>query len=202
MIPAHEGPIHVTTPTRSRPPGVRAHHTALAIDSWRLQRVLLLTSPLATLLGLALTEPAATTDQALAEAQAQKLITRAEIVAAPATPGSRVLKDLVEATPTVTRSTLERRFLALVRRAGLPRPQTNVRLAGFEVDAAWPQQQVAVEIDGYAFHHSRRAFERDRRKDAALDALGWKPIRLTWKQIEDEPEAVAIRIARALGNRR
>ena len=59
-----------------------------------------------------------------------------------------------------------------MERAGLPRPQTNVRLAGHEVDAVWRAQRLVVEVDGHAFHGSRAAFERDRRRDADLLAAG------------------------------
>jgi hypothetical protein len=41
-------------------------------------------------------------------------------------------------------------------------------VAGFTVDAVWPAQQLIVELDGYAFHGTRAAFERDRARDAEL----------------------------------
>jgi very-short-patch-repair endonuclease len=55
-----------------------------------------------------------------------------------------------------------------------------------------------VEVDGYAFHSSARSFERDRRRDAILEAAGYRVMRVRWKQLIEEPIAVAVRIAQAL----
>jgi len=55
-----------------------------------------------------------------------------------------------------------------------------------------------AEVDGYRFHSSRSAFERDRRRDAELGAAGFRVIRVTWQQLVEEPIAVIARIARAL----
>ena len=55
-----------------------------------------------------------------------------------------------------------------------------------------------VEVDGYRFHSSRTAFERDRRRDADLSARGFRVIRITWRQLVDEPLAVIARVAQAL----
>ena len=56
--------------------------------------------------------------------------------------------------PAFTRSELERTFLDLCRTAELPRPATNVFLAGFEVDVAWPERRLVVELDGHEFHRT------------------------------------------------
>jgi very-short-patch-repair endonuclease len=74
-----------------------------------------------------------------------------------------------------------------------------VRVAGYEVDLFWPEQRLVVEIDGYQFHGHRRAFERDRRKQMALVAAGFTVIRVTWRQLCQEPMVVVGAIARALG---
>jgi very-short-patch-repair endonuclease len=67
-----------------------------------------------------------------------------------------------------------------------------------EVDFLWPAHGLIVEVDGYAFHSSRSAFERDRRRDAELQTSGYRVIRITWRQIADEPEAVIATLAAAL----
>ena len=66
-----------------------------------------------------------------------------------------------ERPPELTRSELERRFLAIVDRHGLPRPQLNTRIAGYEVDFAWPDAGLVVETDGFAAHGTRTAFATD-----------------------------------------
>jgi len=101
----------------------------------------------------------------------------------------------------LTSSEAERRFLALVRAAGLPTPEVNVRMAGFEVDFLWREHRLAVEIDGYAFHGDRTAFERDREKDADLQAAGYRVARFTWRQMAARPAAVAARLGALLAAR-
>jgi very-short-patch-repair endonuclease len=104
-----------------------------------------------------------------------------------------------ERAPTLTRSEAEERFLALIRSAQLPEPQVNARIHGYEVDFLWREQRLVVEIDGYRYHSTRRAFEHDRRKDATLHAAGLGTMRITWRQLEAEPLAVVARLAAALG---
>ena len=67
-------------------------------------------------------------------------------------------------------------------------------------DYRWPAQRILVEIDGYRFHGSHRAFERDRRRDAQASAAGFTTIRITYRQLIDEPMAVIARLAAALAH--
>jgi hypothetical protein len=95
------------------------------------------------------------------------------------------------AAMTITRSELEARFLSLCRHAGLPTPLVNVHVVGFEVDALWPAERLVVELDGYAYHRTRTAFERDRARDAALLLAGYRVVRITSRMLEKQPRAVA-----------
>ncbi len=54
------------------------------------------------------------------------------------------------------------------------------------------------EIDGYNFHTSRLAFDRDRRKDAALKSAGYDPNRLSRDQVMFEPYLAIAAISAAL----
>jgi very-short-patch-repair endonuclease len=78
---------------------------------------------------------------------------------------------------------------------GLPRPEINAPLdlsgISIEVDALWRAERVAVELDSRQFHDTPHAFERDRRRDRRLIATGRRPLRITWRQLEEEPAAVA-----------
>jgi very-short-patch-repair endonuclease len=82
--------------------------------------------------------------------------------------------------------------------ADLPRPQVNARLHGCEVDCLWPERNLVVEIDGFQFHGSRRAFEYDRQKDAKLAAAGVVVMRFTWRELMENPYAVIARLAQTL----
>jgi very-short-patch-repair endonuclease len=102
---------------------------------------------------------------------------------------------------TMTRSEAEEMFLALVRKSELPSPEVNARIGRYEVDFCWRRERVAVEIDGYAFHSSRAALERDHRRDAELQQLGFLVIRIGWRELRHEPLRVVAWVAGALALR-
>jgi very-short-patch-repair endonuclease len=62
----------------------------------------------------------------------------------------------------------------------------NSVIAGHEVDCAWTDRRLIVELDGRAAHATPAAFEADRRRDRLLQAAGWRVIRLTWRQLSHE----------------
>jgi very-short-patch-repair endonuclease len=74
-------------------------------------------------------------------------------------------------------------------------------VAGYEVDAYWPAERLIVEVDGWAYHSSREAFERDRRKDAALQAAGRRVVRITWRRLTKEPFSVSAQLGALLALR-
>lgn len=102
--------------------------------------------------------------------------------------------------PEVSDRELERKFLEVCRRAGLERPltQVGVELADGDtvfVDFLWPQSKLIVETDGRQTHGTRRAFERDRRRDRRLMLLGYRVARFTWLDVGRRPDEVARTIA-------
>jgi very-short-patch-repair endonuclease len=108
----------------------------------------------------------------------------------------------IHRTPAFTRSGLERRFLALVRRAGLPRPAMNIFVEGYELDAYWDDVRFAVELDTYDYHGSHSAFENDRLRQEDLKLAGIEMTRITGTRIAREPAAVIQRLRRLLEQRR
>jgi very-short-patch-repair endonuclease len=94
----------------------------------------------------------------------------------------------------MTWSELERRMLRLCRRAGLPEPESNQRVAGHRVDFVWRAERLAVETDGGQAHLTAAAFEEDRRRDVDLMVAGWRVARFTWAMIAHEPDRVASRL--------
>ena len=97
-----------------------------------------------------------------------------------------------------TRSELERKLLPTLQAAGLPRPLVNHRLGRYTIDFLWPDQKLVVETDGWAGHGHRVAFERDRARDADLQAQGFAVLRFTWRQVMHETLLVTVRIAQLL----
>jgi very-short-patch-repair endonuclease len=122
--------------------------------------------------------------------------------------GRRRLRPLKEALAAhvpgqIVREELEHRFVELVREAELPMPKTNVKLSArgrrYEIDCLWPEQGIAVELDGRAAHGRTMAFESDRRKDAALSAIGLRPLRFTWYRVTCEPGEIVAELQATLG---
>jgi very-short-patch-repair endonuclease len=186
-------------------PGLRVYRTRMFdLRDVRICNGLPVTAPARTLLDVAGTERHEGLDHALAQARARRLVTDEALAAAidraPLRRGARRLRAMLrsEIGSAMTRSRAERRLLALVAQAGLPRPVANTVVCGYEVDLLWPVHRLVVEFDGFAFHSDHPAFERDRLRDQVLQAAGYRVIRVTWRQLEQEPMAVAVRIGQIL----
>ena len=197
--PRAQDPVDVTLINAHRRArhGLRIHH-AERLDT-RRRHGLRVTSPPRTLLDLAATAPNELED-ALNEAHVRRLVTNQEVrrLLQLPHPGVKALREVVQESPGLTRSKAERRLRALIKTAGLPAPQTNVRVAGYEVDMYWPAQRLVVEYDGWDTHSSRPAFESDRLKDAALQLAGERVIRVTGRQLTRRPEELIARFATGL----
>lgn len=202
--PAADVDVSAVGRWRRRGTGVRVHRLRSLEGAGTTHLGLPVTTPPRTLLDLAAEATPRRLEQALAVAIRTGLVTRVEVEAlVDATPrrwGAARLKRLLEPGrgPAFTRSEAEERFLDLVRRAELPEPETNVVVGGMEVDFLWRTERLAVEVDGWEFHGTRRAFEGDRRRDAALLGVGFRSMRLTWDRLVRQPEAALRDLIRAL----
>ncbi len=67
----------------------------------------------------------------------------------------------------------------------------------YEIDAAWPDIKLAIEVDGRAAHSTPRNFERDRAEQNALILDGWTVLRFTHNQIHNHADRVAGQILHA-----
>jgi very-short-patch-repair endonuclease len=97
-----------------------------------------------------------------------------------------------------TRSDLERDFLRLCRRHGLPAPEVNVKVGGWTVDFLWRAQRVAAETDFYGYHRGRIAFQDDHARDLGLRRFGLRVRRYDEQQVNERPEEVVADLRRAL----
>lgn len=186
-------------------PGIRRRRVArLSATDLEVRSDLPVTAPARTLLDLAQVMTQRQLRRAVDEAVVQRLVDEDALVAVleryPGRRGAKRLRQLLQARqgPSLTRSEAERRLLEVLEAHDLPRPETNVRLGRFEVDLLWRAERLVVEVDGYAFHGTRTAFERDRERDAELQAARFAVARVTWRQIVDAPGVTANRIARLL----
>jgi Protein of unknown function (DUF559) len=182
--------IDVTAPRgRHGGPGIRLHRSRSldARDTTSHQGIPVTTVP-RTLLDLAASIKPERLERALAQAERLRVYDHRaieEVIARCA--GHHGTRALTDATahhdPKWTRTDLEAWFLAIVREAGLPEPMVNSSLAApnhprLDPDFCWPNHRVIVETDGWETHRTRAAFQRDRARDAALTADGWRVIRL------------------------
>jgi very-short-patch-repair endonuclease len=101
-----------------------------------------------------------------------------------------------------TRSGLERRFLDLIRWARLPQPSMNLFIEGHELDAYWPAERFAVELDTYDYHGTPAAFETDRIRQEDLKLAGTEMVRITGDRLKREPARVMKRLRHLLAQRR
>jgi hypothetical protein len=115
-------------------------------------------------------------------------------------PGAPVLKAILEehiAGTTVTWSDLEEVCLEVTRAAGVEPPEINAYVDPgdgeplIRPDFVWRAQRVAVEADGFGSHKTRYAFEDDRRRDQRLVSAGWRPVRVTERQLRQERARIA-----------
>lgn len=114
----------------------------------------------------------------------------------------RLLALLDEPTFAPTDSHLERRFLALVHRAELPIPLTQVDLHGYRVDFYWPDLGLVVETDGLRYHRTAQQQARDLRRDQAHTAAGLHTLRFYAAQVFREPVAVTQTLAETIAHLR
>ena len=83
-----------------------------------------------------------------------------------------------------------------------PERQHRVRLPGggrVRFDLAYPDRRLFVELDGWAVHGTRAAFEHDRHRQNGAVRAGWRPLRFTWLDVEERPAFVAAEVAACLG---
>jgi hypothetical protein len=160
------------------------------------------TAVAATLVDLAATLTAADLARACHEAGVLHGTTPADVEAAldrrPNATGSAKLRRIIRGDEPVTLSALERRFVALVRRARLPVPQTNKQASGRRVDCRWPEHRLTVELDSYRYHSSRHAWEQDRRREREARARGDEFRRYTYGDVFDEPSLMLAELTRLL----
>ena len=195
--------LEVIAPRRRRRPAIETHRIVLPDDEVTEVAGVPVTTPARTLLDLAGVVSPQHLQAAFEEAEVRRLTSPTSLDAVVARyPGRRGTRAIARVLARhraigqpIPTSVLERRLLALLDDHGLPRPLINRLTREGELDATWPDHRLIVHCDGFATHGTRRAFEDDRAKDRELVVAGWRVIRLTWLQLEHDPETVARQLA-------
>lgn len=99
----------------------------------------------------------------------------------------RLLDDRERGVPE---GQLERQFLRLLDRYGLPHPARQHRVGRYRIDFAYPDQRVAIELDDYGSHSGLARLKSDRRRQNVLVLEDWRVIRFTWDDVTREPDGV------------
>jgi putative AbiEi antitoxin of type IV toxin-antitoxin system len=202
--------VEVTVPEK-RPgaPGITTHRTRLLDpQDFTTRDGIPVTSVARTLLDLSAVVRPPDLEVAIDRAERLRLFDLTAVVdvldRARGRRGARVLQRVVAAYAASTqKSELERRFRKLLAYApDIPRPRFNALVDGetgtHEVDAHWYEQQLAVQLDGFEFHRTRRDREQDAVSDGDLELAGWRVIRLTWDDATVNGERTLRRLRLAL----
>jgi very-short-patch-repair endonuclease len=195
LLPDADGPVDVSaadTAGRKKRHGIRLHRCRALLPAFvTSHQGIPVTTPARTIADLrsAAVQPGRL-GGAITPQELRRAIRQAEMLG---------LKTDAESFTERTRSDLELAFLRLCRRSRVPEPEVNICLDSLEVDFLWREQLLVVESDGYRYHRGRTAFEKDRDRDLKLRARGYEVLRLSYRQVFDEPARVAYVLKLALG---
>jgi very-short-patch-repair endonuclease len=209
ILPNDPGPFHVSVIAthQRRPSGIVVHRrVALARSDVTNCHGIPVTTPSCTLIDIAPVLYRTKLEAAINEADKRDLvdpeILRAQLGAARGRAGVGVLRDLLDKrTFVLTDSELERSFVPIARKAGLPPPETQHWIAGYRVDFYWPTLGLVVETDGLRYHRTAAQQAKDRERDQVLTTRGLTVLRFTHAQVRYEPgraQAVLAAVARRL----
>jgi very-short-patch-repair endonuclease len=197
---------------RARRHGIVGREAPMLDDERAVVDEIPVTSPFRTVFDLAAVLDMRGLERAWHEAEVRGLRDRVSLPMLmeryPGRRGSRNLRVLLEDPEPVgfTRNDFEEAFVALVDAHGLRRPRMNADLAMrgrfFQIDALWEEERVAVELDSRSVHGTNKNFESDKQRDRILLAEGWRTMRVTWRQLQGEPDEVAADLKKALGQGR
>src|SRR4051812_18107435 len=187
-------PPEVTAPTWRRVKSVATRRSRIDPRESTTWRGIPITTVPRTLVDLAAVLTADELARACHEAAVRYRTTPAQVEAVlarrPNKPGATTLRAVLRVDVRVTLSKLERRFLLLLEQAGLPLPQTTTLPGGRRVDCRWPEHRLTVELDGYRYHHSRHAWEQDRKREREARGREDELLRYTYGDVFEDPRAM------------
>ena len=217
LIAPSDDTVEITVPRRSgpRPRGTIVHRSGDLVPAHTTVRNRIpATNPLRTIVDLAAVLSPDEVEDALDAGLAYPSLfsvaaveaTRAQL-AQHGRAGTGVLRRVLQERvlgDAVSDSELEKRMGRLLKWAGLPKAVfhyvvcTPAGLFLAEVDFAYPELKLAIEVDGFGAHRTPRAMAKDFVRQNGLVPYGWRVLRFTWRQVTRQPEMVAAAIRAAL----
>jgi very-short-patch-repair endonuclease len=209
IVSQRSGPVHVTCPRRIDRPRLVAHRRRLPADELEVEDEVLVTSVSRTLLDLAAAEGADAMTGALRKAEFRRLTDPVGLPRLleryPRGRGTAVARKVLEDKLYLLapESWLEDVFLPFLRDRRLPMPLVNptMEIPGvgrIRPDLLWTEARLIVELDGKVAHEGDLTFESDRERDAELLALGYRVMRITYRQFMRDRRGVERRLRQAL----
>ncbi len=184
-------PPEVSAPQRRRVPGLLTRRSrSLGNHERTVFRDIPVTTVPRTLIDLAACLSEEELARACHEAGVLYRTTPAQVKSRPNAPGAAKLRRVLAGDVDVTLSALEREFLRILRREGLPIPITNRRAGAKYVDCHWPEHALTVELDSYRFHNSRHSWEQDHRREREAYRRGDAFRRYTWADVFEDPSGM------------
>ncbi len=209
------GPVHVAIPEHHRRPRgvdrlVRVHRVSHEIDRTTIDglpvataaRTLLDLAPLTSIASLTELVAAATRVGATSLAELREVVRHH--------PWARARRRLIAVLDLLgddgdrNRSNVEALALHAIVAAGLPRPAVahlvRDREGRFlaEVDLAYPEVRIAIEIDGFRWHSSPARKLADEQRQNRLALAGWTVLRFSASEVAAHPDRVVAAVAAAL----
>lgn len=112
--------------------------------------------------------------------------------------GSPAARRLLIAAADGARSEAERSLIKLLKEAHITGWKANHRLGRYVIDIAFPVHKLAIETDGWAFHHDQDTFQKDRVRQNEIALMGWQVLRFTWLDLTEYPQRVIAEIRFAI----
>jgi very-short-patch-repair endonuclease len=189
LIKGPPPPPEVTAPAKHRISGVRVRRASPPLEGTKVRGIPVMRVP-RTIVDLAAELPLDQLARACHEAGVLYGTTPRHVdrilARRPNASGAANLRRILEGDVPVTLSKLERHFLQLLTEHALPLPQTNRPVGAHRVDCHWPEHRLIVELDSYRFHHSRHAWELDRRREREARARGHEFRRFTHRDVFEQ----------------
>lgn len=118
-------------------------------------------------------------------------------------PYSRVARQAVDLCDERSESVLETLVRVCLVSHDIPRPTPQAWIetahGSYRVDLLWPRQRVIVEVDGLEKYRTGwESVVAEKRRQEQLERAGYLVIRVTWRELRDDPAGVVRRVRAAL----